>query len=312
MPSSYTAFLPSNPGFSGHETFALRSNWLKKAYDILRYKPDLFYCEDAFVELGVGKNMAQSIRYWGRVCGVFDRAQTGEGHTITPLGHALLSDEGWDPFLVSPTSHWLLHWHIAARADAAFTWFYTFNLLKGGEFTPTVLADQIRALAAEMGWRVPSDVTISRDIDCMLNCYNRPTKRQITTLAEDLLFCPLNDLGLMQKLPGQQTFRLISGNRPSLPDSLVAFAIYDLMQNSNRTTIAFNDLAYAPFAPGRVFRLDEDALLSRLHRLYEVTGGKAYYSEQAGVRQVAWTNLDDNELGMELLARSFASEAHYA
>ncbi len=43
MSSIPAALLPQNPTFSGHETFALRSNWLKKAYDILRYTPDLYH-----------------------------------------------------------------------------------------------------------------------------------------------------------------------------------------------------------------------------------------------------------------------------
>lgn len=208
MPTTLSTLLPPNPAFSGHETFALRSNWLKKAFDILRYTPDLFYREDAFVLLGVGKNMAQSIRFWGRVCGVFERSESGDGHDISRLGRALLDDDGWDPFLVMPASHWLLHWQIAARPEAAFTWFYTFNLLKGGEFTSAQLASQLRSLAAERAWRVPSDATISRDVECMLNCYCRPNTRQLATAAEDLLFCPLIDLGLIQPLPGQNIIEL--------------------------------------------------------------------------------------------------------
>jgi len=95
--------------FSGHETFVLRSNWLKKAYDLLHERSDLFALEDAFVRLGVGKNMAQSIRFWGRVCNVFERQENGEGFRATASGRALLDDAGWDPFLVTPTSRWLLH-----------------------------------------------------------------------------------------------------------------------------------------------------------------------------------------------------------
>jgi hypothetical protein len=84
-------FIGPAPTFSGHETFALRSTWLKKAYDLLLDNPRLFYDEDAFVQLGVGKNMAQSIRFWGRVCGVFERVGNQEQHVATPLGHVLLS-----------------------------------------------------------------------------------------------------------------------------------------------------------------------------------------------------------------------------
>jgi hypothetical protein len=315
MPSALSTLLTTPPSFSGHETFALRSNWLKKAYDILRYTPDLFYQEDAFVKLGVGKNMAQSIRFWGRVCGVFTRSETGEGHDITPLGHALLNDHGWDPFLVTPASHWLLHWQIAARPDAAFTFHYTFNWLKGGEFSPSLLAGQLRSLAAEHEWRVPSDATIGRDIECMLNCYCRPSARQLATAAEDLLFCPLIDLNLIQPLPGQNAdriYRLVSGQQVDLPDALVAFAIYEMMRLYKRQTMSFSELAYAPCSPGRVFRMDEDALIARLQRLYDVTDGRAYFSDQAGVRQVAWADLDDAAFANELLTQAFASEARYA
>ena len=57
MPLPSTA--PAPLIFSGHETFVLRSNWLKKAYDLLVVNPRLFFEEDAFVQLGVGKNMAR-------------------------------------------------------------------------------------------------------------------------------------------------------------------------------------------------------------------------------------------------------------
>lgn len=312
MSSVFSDLLPANPTFSGHETFALRSNWLKKAYDILRYTPDLFYREDAFVLLGVGKNMAQAIRFWGRVCGVFERSASGDGHDITPLGRALLDDDGWDPFLVTPASHWLLHWQIAARPDAAFTFFYCFNLLKGGEFTPPQLAHQIQSLAATRAdWRVPSNATISRDIECMLNCYCRPGSRQLAASTEDLLFCPLADLGAIQALPGQQIYRLVSGAQLDLPDELVAFAIYELLRATKRQTISFSDLAYAPRSPGRIFRLDEDTLLTRLQHIREITDGRAYYTDQAGIRQVAWPDIDQHSIADALLARAFAAEVRY-
>ncbi|MFL5807567.1 MAG: DUF4007 family protein, partial [Roseiflexaceae bacterium] len=129
--------------FSGHETFVLRSNWLKKAYDLLQERSDLFFLEDAFVRLGVGKNMAQSIRFWGRVCNVYERLESGAGHRATWLGRALFDDtHGWDPFLVTPTSLWLLHRQIVSRPEAAITWYYTYNLLRRGEFTPSQLAQQ--------------------------------------------------------------------------------------------------------------------------------------------------------------------------
>jgi hypothetical protein len=299
--------------FSGHETFVLRSNWLKKAYDLLQERPELFFLQDAFVRLGVGKNMAQSIRFWGRACNIFERLEGGAGHRATWFGTALFDDaQGWDPFLVTPTSRWLLHWQIAARPEAAFTWYYTFNLLRRGEYTAPQLAQQIVQTVAQLGGKPPSPVTIGRDIDCMLRCYLRPDAAQLGPAAEDALHCPLHELDLLQQLPGQPTYRLVSGARPDLPDQLVVFAALQQARALGRATVAFNELAYGERSPGRLFRLDEDALLSRLLRFETASRGRAAYSETGGIRQVAWRAPEDESLDRVLLDDAFAQERRYA
>jgi hypothetical protein len=298
--------------FSGHETFILRSNWLKKAYDLLQEFPALFFLEDAFVRLGVGKNMAQSIRFWGRACNIFERMEHGAGHQATELGRALFDDEhGWDPFLVTPTSRWLLHWQIAARPEV-FTWHYTFNMLRRGEFTALQLAQQIVQTIAQFGGKPPSPATIGRDIDCMLRCYVRPDVVQLGLAAEDALHCPLHELDLVQLLPGQAAYRLVSGAQSGLPDQLVAFAALQQARALGRTTVAFNELAYGERSPGRLLRLDEDALLSRLLRFEATTHGQAVYSETGGIRQIAWHAPDDQALDRALLEDAFAQERRYA
>jgi hypothetical protein len=299
--------------FSGHETFVLRSNWLKKAYDLLQERADLFFLEDAFVRLGVGKNMAQSIRFWGRVCNVFERLENGAGHRATWLGKALFDDErGWDPFLVAPASRWLLHWQIASRREAAYTWYYTFNMLRRGEFTADQLAQQIVQQVAQLDLKPPSPATLGRDVDCMLRCYLRPDTAQLGPAAEDALHCPLHELDLLQPLPGQPAYRLISGARPDLPDQLVAFAALHQARALGRATVAFNELAYAERSPGRLFRLDEDALLSRLLHIETVTAGRAAYSETGGIRQVSWRDVEDESFDMVLLDDAFTQERRYA
>lgn len=308
--------LPINPTtmtFSGHETFILRSNWLKKAYDLLLTDPELFYREDAFVRLGVGKNMAHSIRHWGRVCYVFERKDQHNAHQVTWLGESLLNDEtGWDPFLVSSTSRWLLHYKIVSRPDAAFTWYYCFNLLRRGEFTTAQLAQQICDLVISLGGKAPSQATISRDIDCMLRCYLQPDIEQLAATIEDALHCPLHELGLVQLLPGQHIYHLVNGPRPDLPDHLVAFASLQQARALGRATVAFNELAYGERSPGRVFRLDEDALLTRLLHFEELTQGRAAFSESSGIRQVIWRDLNDDTIDRTLLTAAFALERHHA
>ncbi|WP_420455951.1 DUF4007 family protein [Rubrivirga sp.] len=61
------------PQFSGHETFALRAGWPKKAYDAALKDPEIFGADAAIARFGVGKNMVRSIRHWARALGVLAR-----------------------------------------------------------------------------------------------------------------------------------------------------------------------------------------------------------------------------------------------
>ena len=63
------------PQFSGHETFPLRQLWPSKiAHLIIQAQRDgrqvPISGADAIVELGVGKNMVSSMRFWSQACGI--------------------------------------------------------------------------------------------------------------------------------------------------------------------------------------------------------------------------------------------------
>lgn len=79
--------------FSGHESFQCKGLWLKKGYDYA--KAGLSFTDDyAVVELGVGKNMVASIRYWLRAFGI-----TNDNGVPTEIGKYLLDDNGADPYI---------------------------------------------------------------------------------------------------------------------------------------------------------------------------------------------------------------------
>ena len=95
------------PVFSGHESFACKSHWLKRGYDFVLAEHS-FNNEDAVVHLGVGKNMVNSIKFWMRAFGLLEP----EGE-LTPIAHELMSDRnGYDPFFEDMGSLWLLHFNL--------------------------------------------------------------------------------------------------------------------------------------------------------------------------------------------------------
>ena len=93
--------------FSGHESFPCKSLWLKKGYDFV-VAGNQFSSAEAVMELGVGKNMVASIRYWLKAFGVID--STGQ---TTTLGNYLLDDEsGRDKYIEDLGTLWILHFNI--------------------------------------------------------------------------------------------------------------------------------------------------------------------------------------------------------
>ena len=53
-----------------------------------------------------------------------------------------------------------------------------------------------------------------------------------------------------------------------------------------RQSLGFEELAYRPGSPGRVFQLSEDALVDHLERLDGCTGDALVYDVTAGLRQL--------------------------
>ena len=104
--------------FSGHESFTCKTLWLKKGYDFIE-KGLNFNAPDAVVQLGVGKNMVSSIRYWMKAFGLSLKDQ------LTPIARYIFDTEnGKDPFMEDLGTLWLLHFLLVSTKEATL-----YNLL---------------------------------------------------------------------------------------------------------------------------------------------------------------------------------------
>ena len=91
--------------FSGHETFHCRPIWLKKGFDFAK-SGMLFNDENAVIELGVGKNMVASIKFWLRAFGFYNLHE----NELEGLACDILNDDGFDPYLENEATLFLLHY----------------------------------------------------------------------------------------------------------------------------------------------------------------------------------------------------------
>ncbi len=297
-----TIKIDSKGQFAGHETFPLRLLWLKKAFDAIGSGVDArtFQEQDAITRFGVGRNMAVSMRYWALASGFF--TETNRWIAPTRLGFELLADDGLDPYLEQASTIWLAHWHIASTPNMTTTAYYAFNLLNAIEFDPAMLLDQMVALVGVNGWRATRG-TLKRDIEVFLRGY----VRRVDSFTEDAAEPLLAELAMIREARLGGWYEFVRGPKPSLHDAIFAVALGQFWERcGGSTTLTAEQICYAAGSPGRVFKLDEDSVVSRLMRLDDLTGGAWQWVDTAGLRQVQRTSDFDPETVISLAYRRTA------
>jgi hypothetical protein len=281
-----------SPQFAGHETFPLRYGWLKKVFDRVaeteREAANKTACfgEDAIARFGVGKNMVLSMRHWAKAAGIIREESQTNRVTTTPLGQRLFGPEGIDPYMEYPSTLWLIHWQLAARAVSPTVWCWAFNYYSDNIFDRDVLKRRLERFIQDQRWKNVSPNTLNKDVSCFIRTYvARPPSTQAG--HDDALESPLTELGLI-KATGKNGFRFVRGKKPTLGDGVFIYALLDLWsQHPHATTLSFELIAKDPGGPGRVFGFNDNDVVDRLAALEEVTRGKLWWSDSTGIHQVS-------------------------
>ena len=174
--------------FSGHETFACKTLWLKKGYDFVVNRGD-FNAASAVSDLGVGKNMVSSIRFWLKAFGIT------ENDRPTLLGDKIFDDNGWDPYCEDITTLWLLHYSIVSVGIASI-YNLAFTGLKRNkiEFARTDLSNYIEMVCRQKSQlNAYNERTVNKDIGVFLQNYAYPVKAKSIEDYSNLLL----NLGLI-------------------------------------------------------------------------------------------------------------------
>ena len=139
-------------GTSGrHETFTPRYGWLKKGYDRCCENPHVFNDKNAIEQLGVGKNMVRSIRFWCLLFRIIEESDQPGCMAPTELGRLIMdTDKGWDPYLEDPASLWLLQWQIFLPPFRAVCWNLAFSYITLPTFTVRDLSIALQNKESEM------------------------------------------------------------------------------------------------------------------------------------------------------------------
>ena len=297
----------ANPTFARHETFHPRYGWFRKAYAVTRLDPQIFTREDAPVLIGVGKNMVRAIRFWGLAAKLIEDRQ-GPGLVPTEFGYALFGESGWDPYMEDPGTLWLLHWQLLAPPSLLPVWWIAFNEFHPVEFTDEVL-DQAVAVGLESvgDWTKPHPSSIKKDVSALLRTY-APAERSKRSgnSIDDLLDCPLRELGLIRRSQATGSYRFVLGEKPTLPPEIVSYAALDYLARTETggNTATLSRLAHEPGAPGHAFKLTEADIFDALQQTATTTNALELASP-TGAPQLSWSG-DPAAVANEVLSSYYA------
>lgn len=306
--------------FSGHETFSLRQNWIYKVVAfcneaISQGKVPPFNDPQAMVDLGVGKNMVSSMKWWGLQTNfleyregrvypselanmIFGSSSSSKDVGITPL----------DPYGESYATAWLAHWNLSCQANKFTALWYLFNVYNDQEVNREVLQKRLIAFSDENNISVTSN-TIKRDVEVIFRSYclsSNSKKENYEDKVDSFFGC----LGLIASRENAN-FEISRGRRSTLPTSLFVWAVLDHWERLNKVspskTLDWFQISFAQDSPGRVFKLTEQDLNNRLEEFEELTSGELVWSDQLGIKNLISKRsvLDFEDLKKSMLVKAF-------
>lgn len=286
---------------SGHESFPCRYAWLPKAVKWVEEKPHLFVDEQqAMVDLGVGKNMVRSIRFWAQAAGVIEPLGGRAGYRVTPLGHAILDDlKGADPFLEDIRTLWLIHWKLSTNIDSPLlAWDYLLNRWQDPKLAPSAAAEALKKEAARADQHL-SPVTLQQHFDTFLHTYI-PTRGRKGEVQEDNLDSPLVELELLVKAGEREVdtggrreavYAFRREEKPDITPELFVYCVADFwfQRHPREETLAFQAIATGHGSPGQIFKIPEEDIRTRLATLDQDSQGAMKFSDASNLQQLRRT-----------------------
>lgn len=268
----------AKPIFSGHETFQCRHLWLKKGYDYIKAGRS-FGAEDAVVDLGVGKNMVNSIRYWMRA---FDLSEGVD--KMTEFADALFSDNGHDPYLEDDASLWLLHYHLVRRGYAT-----SYNLIFN-EFRREKVEFTKEAFVRFMRTKAETDLpfafnknTIESDFDVFVKLYigSESTKDKEEIVSG--IFPELNLVRVIQREKMASLFHIETNEKEGIPEEVILYAI--VTDPGIGLSVNLDNLEKGYNSVGSIFAINRTGLVDKIERLC-TRYPNMVYKDDAGVREL--------------------------
>lgn len=267
--------------FSGHDSFQCRQFWLKKGYDFID-KGLSFNNDNAVVNLGVGKNMVSSIRYWLKAFEITDSKDN-----LTEFGNKLLGNNGFDPFLEDDGSLWLLHFHLV-KSNVSSIYNLIFNEYRREkiEFNRESFVSFIKRKSEGLTGFAFNPKTLADDFDVFRKMYFASQNDKLNDDGFSGLLSELNIVGKLEKRVEnkREEYCIIENTqRDKIPVEVFLFSI---LENKNfGSSISVNSLEQDFNSPGAIFALNKAGIIEKILEAQNKYPWLTY-NDHAGIKEI--------------------------
>ena len=249
----------------GHESFIPREGWLTKGLNAVNRDPAVFADNYAADKMGVGTNMAKSIRYWLRTAGLTKDVQK-VGTVLTPLGELIIK---YDPYMEQMFTLWILHANIASNYGQATTWNIFFNSFDLNRWKrDEMISIMTEYIIEKTGDPTPSERSIRDDCSAILAMYT--ANESEVSDPEDSKGSVFNALGLIRK--NGQFYERVGKSFEQVGEYAILYVIADKLCNDHFLNI--DEIVDGNDMPGKLFlmnRVEVNNALDALESLEEIS-----------------------------------------
>ncbi|MGM0502627.1 MAG: DUF4007 family protein [Bacillota bacterium] len=260
-----------NYSFAKHETFHVRRGWLRKGLDAIDKNNHIFLeTIPAMDELGIGKNMIKSLRYWMQVLGLTNEARNKKSQKVqekNPLAEIILNN---DKYFEADATFWLLHFNLAQQEEEATTWYWFFNHFNHLKFTKELFVDNLERYIKRSGNDIPARSSLESDFNILRRMYLYDPEEDIH--PESSKVSPFRDLGLIVNA-GNKEYEIRRPTLETLPPEILYYCILETLETNEDNevnSINIETILNKENSVGKIFKLNMNKLYDYLEHLQDL------------------------------------------
>ena len=275
--------------FARHQTFHIRTGWLRKGMRSIDIEPHIFLEDtaDAMDMLGIGKNMIEALRYWMKATKLaYEEYDNGiKVQKPTEIGE-LIYDK--DEYFEDIGTFWIIHYNLCQNKEKATTWHWFFNHFRYNKFDENLFLSRLKNYIKRSGEDLPKDRSLRRDYRALIRTYEYDPESNIS--PENTYESPFTDLKLLIKDNSEYKFN--SPNTNVLPIKVFYYMLKDYVGDDK--SINIDELLNGLNSPGRILGLNQ----TDLYKFLEKLENKNYViiSKQAGLNNLKLDGTSKGEI----------------